>query len=198
MFVERPERIAKQCCGGVWRQGVTGSRITAAGAGPPFVFQAEDGIRDLVRSRGLGDVYKRQGWLAAELTGATIDWINEQNAGSALHDMLYPDIDPSCATAFTTATQVRVFVDHLTLDLDGDGLETIGINPAAPILFDHDGDGDLTFSAPQTVYMRQLDLDASNNTASGTSYQTTFTENDAAVAVVHVDLGRDDGSGWPL
>ena len=31
-----------------------------------FFFQAEDGIRDLVRSRGLGDVYKRQvgGWLA--------------------------------------------------------------------------------------------------------------------------------------
>ena len=25
-----------------------------------FWFQAEDGIRDLVRSRGLGDVYKRQ------------------------------------------------------------------------------------------------------------------------------------------
>ena len=25
-------------------------------------FQAEDGIRDLVRSRGLGDVYKRQGF----------------------------------------------------------------------------------------------------------------------------------------
>ena len=30
-----------------------------------FFFQAEDGIRDLVRSRGLGDVYKRQdGFLA--------------------------------------------------------------------------------------------------------------------------------------
>ena len=27
---------------------------------PYFFFQAEDGIRDLVRSRGLGDVYKRQ------------------------------------------------------------------------------------------------------------------------------------------
>ena len=27
-------------------------------------FQAEDGIRDLVRSRGLGDVYKRQDLLA--------------------------------------------------------------------------------------------------------------------------------------
>ena len=40
-----------------------------------FFFQAEDGIRDLVRSRGLGDVYKRQvlacGQLAreAELVG---------------------------------------------------------------------------------------------------------------------------------
>ena len=28
-----------------------------------FFFQAEDGIRDLVRSRGLGDVYKRQAML---------------------------------------------------------------------------------------------------------------------------------------
>ena len=30
-----------------------------------FLFQAEDGIRDLVRSRGLGDVYKRQSWGSA-------------------------------------------------------------------------------------------------------------------------------------
>ena len=29
-----------------------------------FLFQAEDGIRDLVRSRGLGDVYKRQAVLS--------------------------------------------------------------------------------------------------------------------------------------
>ena len=29
-----------------------------------FFFQAEDGIRDLVRSRGLGDVYKRQEQIA--------------------------------------------------------------------------------------------------------------------------------------
>ena len=29
-------------------------------------FQAEDGIRDLVRSRGLGDVYKRQEGIVAE------------------------------------------------------------------------------------------------------------------------------------
>ena len=30
------------------------------GGGGGFFFQAEDGIRDLVRSRWLGDVYKRQ------------------------------------------------------------------------------------------------------------------------------------------
>ena len=31
-----------------------------------FFFQAEDGIRDLVRSRGLGDVYKRQRFVRVE------------------------------------------------------------------------------------------------------------------------------------
>ena len=35
--------------------------ITCDGHCWVFFFQAEDGIRDLVRSRGLGDVYKRQG-----------------------------------------------------------------------------------------------------------------------------------------
>ena len=39
------------------------------GGGGGFVFQAEDGIRDLVRSRGLGDVYKRQ--ITASITSQT-------------------------------------------------------------------------------------------------------------------------------
>ena len=52
-----------------------------------FVFQAEDGIRDLVRSRGLGDVYKRQGLLVlfsgfaslfAGITGEKQQRITEQ------------------------------------------------------------------------------------------------------------------------
>ena len=34
-----------------------------------FFFQAEDGIRDLVRSRGLGDVYKRQPLTTGEKMG---------------------------------------------------------------------------------------------------------------------------------
>ena len=39
-----------------------------------FFFQAEDGIRDLVRSRGLGDVYKRQYlWRAVDHEGEILE-----------------------------------------------------------------------------------------------------------------------------
>ncbi len=41
-------------CGGLGGGDVEGEEC--------FFFQAEDGIRDLVRSRGLGDVCKRQVW----------------------------------------------------------------------------------------------------------------------------------------
>ena len=40
-----------------WGWGGVG---VGGGVGGGVVLQAEDGIRDLVRSRGLGDVYKRQ------------------------------------------------------------------------------------------------------------------------------------------
>ena len=39
-----------------------------------FFFQAEDGIRDLVRSRGLGDVYKRQDFVQGKI------WSTQRNA----------------------------------------------------------------------------------------------------------------------
>ena len=42
-----------------------------------FFFQAEDGIRDLVRSRGLGDVYKRQALARAFLKDAPILILDE-------------------------------------------------------------------------------------------------------------------------
>ena len=38
-----------------------------------FFFQAEDGIRDLVRSRGLGDVYKRQSLGYSVSTGPEVE-----------------------------------------------------------------------------------------------------------------------------
>ena len=52
-----------------------------------FLCQAEDGIRDLVRSRGLGDVYKRQ-----EGGG---DRVGESASGSL-------DLDPGQVASLST------------------------------------------------------------------------------------------------
>ena len=50
-------------------------------------FQAEDGIRDLVRSRGLGDVYKRQVIAAAMVHDVLEDTdITEQQLRQELGD----------------------------------------------------------------------------------------------------------------
>jgi hypothetical protein len=50
-------------------------------------------------------------------------------------------IDPICNRDFTAARNWTAPRDPLVLDLDGDGIETVGINALAPILFDHDADG---------------------------------------------------------
>lgn len=51
------------------------------------------------------------------------------------------DVEKAVNDFFTAARNFTRRRDPLTLDLDGDGLETIGIDPANPILFDHDADG---------------------------------------------------------
>ena len=67
-----------------------------------FFFQAEDGIRDLVRSRGLGDVYKRQ-------------------IGTWLHDDVFYSLATSEAIAeifhflLTVVGVTSVSYTHLTL-----------------------------------------------------------------------------------
>mgnify|MGYP003381529312 CR=1 FL=1 len=69
-----------------------------------FLCQAEDGIRDLVRSRGLGDVYKRQMELYAPLvekikTGAS------QSAKGAVPAQLVADcVAPVSYTHLTLPT----------------------------------------------------------------------------------------------
>ena len=58
-----------------------------------FFFQAEDGIRDLVRSRGLGDVYKRQALRRAAIgqDGVELDLDGEVVIVRRLHDARHGD-----------------------------------------------------------------------------------------------------------
>ena len=57
-----------------------------------FFFQGEDGIRDLVRSRGLGDVYKRQGVRSARVvplpTGTAQWWLRVARADAEMQTRL--------------------------------------------------------------------------------------------------------------
>ena len=59
-----------------------------------FLFQAEDGIRYLVRSRGLGDVYKRQDLpfpvkvLGQDVESATdVEWLFWVGCAGAYEDL---------------------------------------------------------------------------------------------------------------
>ena len=56
-------------------------------------------------------------------------------------DSIWFTIPDSLSRYFTRATQWVASREPLTLDLDGDGIETVGINTNNPILFDHDADG---------------------------------------------------------
>ena len=67
-----------------------------------FFFQAEDGIRDLVRSRGLGDVYKRQ---SRHLAG--------RGQGSTPWTLL--DYFPDDWLLFIDESHISVSYTHLTL-----------------------------------------------------------------------------------
>ena len=68
--------------------------------------------------------------------GAIIDWVNKQNLGGNLYDLLHPN-------EFDQAKKWAWPRDPILLDLDGDGLETVGLN-ASNVHFDFDADGVLT------------------------------------------------------
>ena len=67
-----------------------------------FFFQAEDGIRDLVRSRGLGDVYKRQPYIHRVVEALSLPVIRQ--AGYEADDLIG-----------TLARKGAVSYTHLTL-----------------------------------------------------------------------------------
>jgi Ca2+-binding RTX toxin-like protein len=53
----------------------------------------------------------------------------------------YDAVGESVSSLFFGAQRVIQWFDPLTLDLDGDGIETVPPNPDSPILFDHTGEG---------------------------------------------------------
>jgi hypothetical protein len=61
---------------------------------------------------------------------------------SKMQDLLNPKIDPDVNSLWHAFKNwVAPHVDPLVLDLDGDGIETVGISATTHILFDHNNDG---------------------------------------------------------
>ena len=75
-----------------------------------FLFQAEDGIRDLVRSRGLGDVYKRQFHHSGQLKLRRLHYRQPQTPyGVNRYRRLYPQY--TCLLYTSDAADERSSVD---------------------------------------------------------------------------------------
>ena len=84
-----------------------------------FFFQAEDGIRDLVRSRGLGDVYKRQEYTGLLTINAYLEDKNESHRKIALI--------PASAHGTNPASAVMAGMNVVVVACDDLGLSLIHI-----------------------------------------------------------------------
>ena len=75
-----------------------------------FFFQAEDGIRDLVRSRGLGDVYKRQSCNSTWLLDHETDFGHKADELMTLLEELFQQPE-ACLLYTSDAADERSSVD---------------------------------------------------------------------------------------
>ena len=82
-----------------------------------FFFQAEDGIRDLVRSRGLGDVYKRQDQAVDFLSGVRVV---DNGTGNEVIDSVGFSA-PAGWTVTEPTAMAAVSYTHLTLPTSDPG-----------------------------------------------------------------------------
>ena len=96
----------------------------------------------------------RAGMLAADFSGVSksdigvMNYLSQSTAsnfkknwtGDTLR-LAAPGVSLLINTLFNNAKSWTAPRDPLVLDLDGDGIETAGIDPTAPVLFDMDGDG---------------------------------------------------------
>eukprot|EP00657_Telonema_sp_P-1_P010139 TRINITY_DN4437_c0_g1_i1.p1 TRINITY_DN4437_c0_g1~~TRINITY_DN4437_c0_g1_i1.p1 ORF type:complete len:154 (+),score=47.73 TRINITY_DN4437_c0_g1_i1:35-496(+) len=94
-----------------------------------FFFQAEDGIRDLVRSRGLGDVYKRQ-WYIRPVAAPLNQPISVEVARSLFSESCPARVALDQLTSSTPSTLVTL--THLF----GCAIRSIPQSSEAVLLFD--------------------------------------------------------------
>src|SRR5665811_2565389 len=88
-----------------------------------FFFQAEDGIRDLVRSRGLGDLYKRQSLDNYNVTSLHPIQLTRRSRYSVTPSRVAHSLQRA---ARVTVTHSRTFTVPSS---DGDSWETIHRRP---------------------------------------------------------------------
>jgi hypothetical protein len=90
-----------------------------------------------------GEVWPTMNGVSVSVVVAASQVLFKQNQiWSPAFSLTFCDVSPICNTAFAGAKTVSPAPkDPLILDLDNDGLETLGINTTTPILFDHDADG---------------------------------------------------------
>ena len=86
-----------------------------------FFFQAEDGIRDLVRSRGLGDVYKRQRQLGAYFIlrlqeSKPTNW--DEKKASFRNNVVHKGYIPSSEEAIEYGQYVLTFIRSMLKELN--------------------------------------------------------------------------------
>ena len=136
-----------------------------------FFFQAEDGIRDLVRSRGLGDVYKRQ--VPYQRCGSRARRVSL--ASTAMRDVLYLTMvrlpsDPKGSRMLANGNRRPIVVDLFAgaggLSL---GFEQAGFDIAVAVEFDpvHSATHEYNFpcSAVICADVRQLSGDGIRSAA---------------------------------
>ena len=109
----------------------------------PLAFQESvksllnDMLSGLTQGRELGRMLNSQEWATGSWNDlASLPSLNDPNWSPGQHF-----VDNRVATTFNNFSLYPQRTDPFTLDLDGDGIETVGINAAKPVLFDIDAVG---------------------------------------------------------
>jgi len=95
-------------------------------------------ITDALLDPAFWEAFAEQG---AKLFEPLLDPLNEAGRWIGQNLPTLQEIEDAVRNWWDSAKDWIARRDPLTFDLDGDGLETVGISSTSPILFDHDGDG---------------------------------------------------------